>query len=389
MSKLLQFLIRAYQVLISPFLGSHCRFTPTCSQYAAEAIKRHGALRGTEPEHRLRLAVTWLRGARLDLQPSHAHLADGDRQVGHAELGPQISDHRREVPRVLLEDARGLVPDAVVVPALEPGQAGELPALALVARHQLVDAPERAADLGQHAPVVEPDLTLVAALALAPISLVQSVIAGGLVLLTVVADRLFAHSVTRREWIGVGLAAAGLAFLAATLDGAAGEAHSGFQTSRLLAFLLAVTLGAALVGYFGQRTHHAGVALGAAAGLLWAASDTAIKASSDSIGEQSVLLILLSPLALLILAYSLIGLTVSAKSLQIGKAVPVIALTSVAANALTIAAGPLVFEEPMPDSALGFSVRILAFGLVISAAALTPAPVRAAEAELEPAPARA
>jgi len=229
----------------------------------------------------------------------------------------------------------------------------------------------------------------VAALALAPISLVQSVIAGGLVLLTVVADRLFAHSVTRREWIGVGLAAAGLAFLAATLDGAAGEAHSGFQTSRLLAFLLAVTLGAALVGYFGQRTHHAGVALGAAAGLLWAASDTAIKASSDSIGEQSVLLILLSPLALLILAYSLIGLTVSAKSLQIGKAVPVIALTSVAANALTIAAGPLVFEEPMPDSALGFSVRILAFGLVISAAALTPAPVRAAEAELKPAPARA
>lgn len=59
----------------------------------------------------------------------------------------------------------------------------------------------------------------VAALALAPISLVQSVIAGGLVLLTVVADRLFAHEVTRREWVGVALAALGLAFLAATLAG--------------------------------------------------------------------------------------------------------------------------------------------------------------------------
>ena len=47
MSKLLQFLIRAYQVALSPFLGSHCRFTPTCSQYAAEAIGRHGALRGS------------------------------------------------------------------------------------------------------------------------------------------------------------------------------------------------------------------------------------------------------------------------------------------------------------------------------------------------------
>ena len=47
MAKLLQFLIRAYQVLLSPFLGQHCRFTPTCSQYAAEAIARYGALRGS------------------------------------------------------------------------------------------------------------------------------------------------------------------------------------------------------------------------------------------------------------------------------------------------------------------------------------------------------
>jgi putative membrane protein insertion efficiency factor len=46
MKKLLQALIRAYQLLLSPFLGHHCRFTPSCSQYAAEAIARHGALRG-------------------------------------------------------------------------------------------------------------------------------------------------------------------------------------------------------------------------------------------------------------------------------------------------------------------------------------------------------
>ena len=69
----------------------------------------------------------------------------------------------------------------------------------------------------------------VAALALAPISLVQSVIAGGLVLLTVVADRLFGFAVTRREWIGVALTAAGLAFLAATLDGTADSAHSDYD----------------------------------------------------------------------------------------------------------------------------------------------------------------
>jgi len=46
MTKLLQFLIRAYQLLLSPFLGNQCRFTPSCSQYASEAIGRYGALRG-------------------------------------------------------------------------------------------------------------------------------------------------------------------------------------------------------------------------------------------------------------------------------------------------------------------------------------------------------
>ena len=55
-----------------------------------------------------------------------------------------------------------------------------------------------------------------------------------------------------------------------------------------------------------------------------------------------------------------------------------IALTSVAANVVTIAAGPIVFGEPMPSTAVGVAVRLLAFALVISAAALTPAPVRAA-----------
>src|SRR5919204_2215244 len=68
-----------------------------------------------------------------------------------------------------------------------------------------------------------------AALSLAPISLVQSVIAGGLVFLTVVADRAFGFEVSRREWLGVAMAAAGLAFLAATLNGAGRSAHSDFD----------------------------------------------------------------------------------------------------------------------------------------------------------------
>ena len=222
----------------------------------------------------------------------------------------------------------------------------------------------------------------VGALALAPISLVQSVIAGGLVLLTVTADRLFAHHVTRREWIGVALAALGLAFLAATLDGAGDDAHADYETSQLVVYEVMVLTAACAVAWMSRSNAREGILLGASAGLFWAGSDTAIKALSGELGESSAAAILLSPLALLIALASFAGLVVSARSLQIGKAVPVIAITSVAANALTIAAGPLVFEEPFPDTAAGVTLRIAAFALVIAAAAMTPAPVSAA-AKLE------
>ncbi|MGQ9685389.1 MAG: membrane protein insertion efficiency factor YidD [Thiobacillaceae bacterium] len=45
--RLLIGLIRAYQYLLSPWLGNQCRFTPTCSEYARQAVLTHGALRGT------------------------------------------------------------------------------------------------------------------------------------------------------------------------------------------------------------------------------------------------------------------------------------------------------------------------------------------------------
>ena len=40
-------LIRGYQLLLSPFIGNQCRFTPTCSQYAREAVEKHGAIKGS------------------------------------------------------------------------------------------------------------------------------------------------------------------------------------------------------------------------------------------------------------------------------------------------------------------------------------------------------
>jgi multidrug transporter EmrE-like cation transporter len=209
----------------------------------------------------------------------------------------------------------------------------------------------------------------VAALSLAPISLVQSVIAGGLVLLTVVADRLFGIEVTRREWVGVALTAAGLAFLAATLDGDAGSAHSGYDPGTLAIFLAVVSgFGLALA----LRPKRPAL-LAVSAGLLWAASDTSIKALSSHLSALG-LGVLLHPLALVILVASLVGLLISARSLQLGEAVPMIALTSAFANLTTIAAGPIVFSEPLPAGHLELAVRVLAFGLVIVAAALTPPP---------------
>jgi uncharacterized membrane protein len=217
----------------------------------------------------------------------------------------------------------------------------------------------------------------VAALALAPISLVQSVIAGGLVLVTVLADRVFGHEVSRREWIGVALTAAGLAFLAATLEGTADAAHGDYDGWALGLYVGAAALaGLALAGLRARS----GLALAVSAGLLWAGSDVTIKALSGKT-EALGLGVALHPFALVILVLSLVGLLVSARSLQIGPAVPVIALTSTTANALTIAAGPIVFGEPLPEEPLALAVRVAAFLLVIGAAALTPPPMR------EPAPA--
>jgi hypothetical protein len=219
-----------------------------------------------------------------------------------------------------------------------------------------------------------------AALSLAPISLVQSVIAGGLVMLTVVADRAFGISVTRREWIGVALAGTGLAFLAATLEGAGDSAHADYAPLTIAVYISVVAGVGLAVAAAARGSGHAGVVYGASAGLLWGASDVSIKGVSGSL-DEGMATVLLHPLAAAILVASLVGLLVSARSLQLGDAVPVIAVTSVAANTVTIAAGPVVFGDPLPSDSLGLSVRLLAFALVIGAAALTPAPVRAAGIE--------
>jgi multidrug transporter EmrE-like cation transporter len=209
----------------------------------------------------------------------------------------------------------------------------------------------------------------VAALALAPISVVQSVIAGGLVLVTVVGDRLFGQRVSRREWIGVALTAAGLAFLAATLEGTTDGAHSSYDGAALFGAVAVSSIGAIVLA---ARNGANGPALAVSAGLLWAGSDITIKALSNH--TDLGLIMIVHPFAFVILIWSLAGLLVSAKSLQLGPVVPVIAITSATANILTIAAGPTIFGEPLPEDTGALLVRLAAFALVITAAAMTPPP---------------
>jgi hypothetical protein len=213
----------------------------------------------------------------------------------------------------------------------------------------------------------------VGALSLAPISLVQTVIAGGLVLLTVLANSFFGHEVTQREWLGVGMTALGLAFLAATVGNTGDSAHADFNPATLTSYVLLLTAAGTAAAIAGWQTVAGASLVAASAGLLWGASDVSIKALSGTLDDRGIG-VLVHPLALVILLLSLYGLLVSTRSLQRGRAVPVIAITSAAANVTTIAAGPIVFGEPMPGDAVGVVVRVLAFALVVSAAALTPPP---------------
>lgn len=218
----------------------------------------------------------------------------------------------------------------------------------------------------------------VAAMALAPLSLVQAVISGGLVFLTVLAERFFGFSLGRRQWLGVGLTAAGLALLAVTLPSTA-HTDSRYSLAAMVAFeagLLAVGLLLVLSHKLGAPHEHHGVLLGTASGILFGVSDVAIKALTGQVG-QSGMMGLLSPWLLTCVAASVIAFFASARGLQKGEAVPVITLTAAGANVSAILGGILVFGDPMPSNAMGIILQSVAFVLVIGAAWLTPAPMRA------------
>jgi hypothetical protein len=116
--------------------------------------------------------------------------------------------------------------------------------------------------------------------------------------------------------------------------------------------------------------------LGAAAGILFGVSDIALKAMSGLIGSGGVAG-LLSPWLLVCVLASIGAFYASAKGLQDGDAVPVIAVTGTAANIAGIFGGIVVFGDPLSADPVALAAECLAFALVLMAAWLMPAPVRA------------
>ncbi|MEA2444275.1 MAG: hypothetical protein QOJ12_1567 [Thermoleophilales bacterium] len=220
----------------------------------------------------------------------------------------------------------------------------------------------------------------VGALAIAPLSLVQAVLAGGLVLLAVLAERLFGFGLGKREWAGVALAACGLAFLALTDNAPAGQTSAKYSLAGLLAFEVALLgLGAALIlssrRAGGDRGRY-GVYLAVAAGLLFTVSHVATKAIAHH-SDGAPLAVLATPFPYVVVACGVVAFFASARALQIGDGVVVIAVMSIAGNASSMPAGVVVFGDPLGSDAPTVIARVVAFVVVMVAAALIPAPSRA------------
>jgi drug/metabolite transporter (DMT)-like permease len=225
----------------------------------------------------------------------------------------------------------------------------------------------------------------VAALSLAPLSLVQAVLAGGAVTLAVISQRVFGDPVERRQWLAVVLGAAGLCLLVATLPQIHG-AHSEFSPITIAGFEGGLALLAAGIA-FGQRAAgpaaRRGVPLAVLAGLLFALAGVAVKgltAGGDS-------LVLIASLGLMTLACGVLAQFTTVAALQGGGAIETIGLMGLVANAAQIVGGIVVFGDPLSPSPLGIVLQVTAFGMVCLSALLMPSSRRGETAGQAAAPA--
>jgi hypothetical protein len=211
-----------------------------------------------------------------------------------------------------------------------------------------------------------------AALSMAPLSLVQAVIAGGLAMLALPARWWFGISVGPRELLGLGLSAAGLAFLAITSTH--GEAAgSAFSQSSMLAFEGgAVVLGGALM----LTTHRRipgrldWLLLAAAAGILLGVANVALKTLAETVPDSPVSIA--SPLTLVAILGGIGTFLAFARSLQLGDPVAVVVVSTAVTTLAAVVGGVLVYGDPIGSDPGAVIARSTAFIAVIAAAALLP-----------------
>lgn len=203
-------------------------------------------------------------------------------------------------------------------------------------------------------------LLYVAALRLGPLSLVQAASAGGIGLLALLVWRTTGVSLSRGEQLGMMFALAGLALLGVSLAGQRpGGAHAGWLP---VAGWVAVSLAVAVLAAGPlARTVAAGAGLGIAAGVLFAAGDVATKAVLG--GGRAVFF---APAALLCLGVGFVALQLS---FQRGGALATAGVASLFTNALPIAAGLVLYREPLPSDGLG-ALRVVSFAFVVAGAAV-------------------
>jgi drug/metabolite transporter (DMT)-like permease len=215
-------------------------------------------------------------------------------------------------------------------------------------------------------------LVHVAALSMAPISIVQAVLAGGAVTLAVMAQRVFGDAVEPRQWLALLLGGAGLALLVLTVPHFSGD-HSGFEVGGMLGFeggLALLAIGLALGHQSERLADHSEILLAAAAGVLFALAGVAIKGLT---GAGGISLVVLAPWIALTVVAGIGAQYAAAAALQRGGAIETIGLIGLIANAAQIAGGVLVFGDPLAASPLGLLLQGSAFAMVCASALLIPA----------------
>src|SRR5919197_5767543 len=198
----------------------------------------------------------------------------------------------------------------------------------------------------------------VAAISLAPLSVVQVVLSGGVVLIAVMADRIFGYEVGKRQRWGLAFTAIGLILLGLTMPQPHGS-HSAFSLAAMVGFegVLFALGGLLILGpRAGAPAEHHGVMLAAASGILFGVCNVAVKALTGLVGHEGILG-LASPWLLVAAAGSASALYSSAQSPHDGEALEVIAITRPAAHIACIPRGVIVFGDPVPGAVVGLVVQ--------------------------------